>query len=188
MTSDMSSSFEHYYKYTIIDETSGLEKRKFYYPGGLNNGGKNGLIVEVCPNAGDAWLGVFEFGRYGTSAITGVYSSPDPERICVVAKGNAFFVVANDPAFWESIPAVPVIDVRCIPNDDIIVFANFTNLVAYGRNGLRWRTKRLAWDGLKITNIDENYIYGEFLDIRSDRVENFYVNIQTGKHFGGVEL
>ena len=62
----------------------------------------------------------------------------------------------------------------------VIVFANFTELVAYGPTGIRWRTKRLAWDSLKITEVTDTIIKGEFWDIRSDANSNFVVDLATG--------
>jgi len=60
----------------------------------------------------------------------------------------------------------PVIDIRPVPALGILVFADYTTLVAYGRTGLAWKTKRLTWSDLKITETTDAFIEGEFWDIR----------------------
>src|SRR5262245_48546290 len=67
---------------------------------------------------------------------------------------------------------------------DIIVFADFTNLVAYGKTGLKWRTKRLSWDDLKIIEVTDIFIKGEFWDILSEGTATFVVDLATGAHTG----
>jgi hypothetical protein len=71
-------------------------------------------------------------------------------------------VSAATPTAWESVDATPIIDVRLTHPQGIIVFANFTELVACGSTGLKWRTKRLTWDSLKITEATDKFIKGEF--------------------------
>ncbi|RKH05445.1 hypothetical protein D7V97_23925 [Corallococcus sp. CA053C] len=83
--------------------------------------------------------------------------------------------------------AVPITEVRALPSAGIVVFANFTELVAYGAEGLRWRTKRLAWDGLKIVEVTERSLIGEYWDIRDEAMQRFEVDLATGAQRGGVE-
>jgi hypothetical protein len=68
-----------------------------------------------------------------------------------------------------------------------IVIANFTELVAYGRAGIKWRTRRLTWDSLQITEVTDASIKGEFWDILSEAMETFIVDLETGADSGGIE-
>jgi hypothetical protein len=65
--------------------------------------------------------------------VSGIFTTPDPDRLWVVAAGEGYFVSANTPTSWEEISAVAILDVRPIAAHDIIVFADFTNLAAYGK-------------------------------------------------------
>jgi hypothetical protein len=69
----------------------------------------------------------------------------------------------------------------------IIVFANFTELVAYGSQGLKWRTKRLTWDSMKVVEVTDDLLKGEFWDIRSESTQGFTVDLATGNHEGGID-
>lgn len=178
--------FKHNYSYNLISETTGLEGQKFYYPGASRRGGVDGLILRIDRFDKDAWIGMFACGNYGPNTLTGIYTTPDPDQICVVAKGNAFFVKTNDPEDWQQIQAVPVTNVICIPKKQTIIFSDFTNLVAYGDHGLKWRSNRLTFDDLRITSYNDSYIEGEFFDIRSESTEKFSVNVDNGESSGGI--
>ncbi|NNC03913.1 hypothetical protein HJC10_13795 [Corallococcus exiguus] len=74
-----------------------------------------------------------------------------------------------------------------MPSAGIVVFAGLTEMVAYGAEGLRWRTKRLSWDGLKIVRVTEHAIIGEYWDMRTGATRTFEVDLATGAQKGGVE-
>jgi hypothetical protein len=105
----------------------------------------------------------------------------------VVARGAGYLVSASAPATWEAVRAVPIIDVRPVLSARIIVFATYTEIVGYGELGEAWRTKRLAWDGLKIVAVGDSLLVGEYWDPRSETPQRFEVDLGTGVLRGGVE-
>ena len=159
----------------------------YYYPGASRVAGRDGLIVEVRPDHGQQWLGTFAFGQIAPMGTSGVFTTPDPDRFCVVARGEGYFVSANAPESWERVQANPIIDVRPIGAKGIMIFADFTQLVAYGQTGLKWKSKRLSWDNLRVIEVTDTSIKGEFWDIRSETTARFVVDLATGTHLGGVE-
>jgi len=60
-------------------------------------------------------------------------------------------------------------------------------LLAYGEQGVKWRTMRLAWDGLKIVAIGDETLVGEYWDIRKEAMQRFQVDLATGAARGGIE-
>lgn len=180
-------SFGRNYRCEILDEIPSAEiAQRHFFPGDMA-GGQDGLLVRVTPEGGEPWLGMFAFGKVGRSGISRVLSLPDPEKLCVVSRGAGYVVTARDPRSWEAVRAVPIIDVRTAPSAGVVVFANFTEMVAYGAGGVRWRTKRLAWDGLKVIEVTERSIIGEYWDIRAEAMQRFEVDLDTGAQQGGVE-
>jgi hypothetical protein len=159
---------------------------RYYYPGASREGGRDGLLVEARPEHGPPWMGVFAFGRITAKGVSGVFTTPDPHRLCAIARGAGYLVSVDDPASWESVQASPIIDVRPVRAQGILVFAMFTELVAYGDAGLRWRTNRLTWDDLRITEVTETFIRGEFWDVVSGSTGSFCVDLATGTHKGGI--
>ncbi len=178
--------FDCSYEFEVLSEIPPTDIPRFYYPGAVPYGGKDGVIVKISPPRKESWLGTFAFGQIAPKGLTGVFSTPNVNRLCVVSKGNGYLVSAGEPQDWESIKAIPIIDARSFPKSGIIVFAHFTGLVAYGDKGIRWKTERLSWDNLKIISTTEREITGEFWDIRSESTQRFVVDLVTGNHSGGI--
>ena len=178
-------TFQNNYSIEIIEELGSGER--YYYPGANTQGGKDGLIVEVISSEGKSWIGIFAFGEISRNGISGVYSTPDPNKFCVVSKGAGYIVSSNNPKDWQEVKAIPVMDVRSINHQKIIVFADYTELVAYDETGIKWRTERLAYDSFKITEVTEYTLKGEFWNIRNEANETFEVNLTTGSQLGGIK-
>jgi hypothetical protein len=183
------TTFRHAYECEQLTEGPGRASSSphYYYPGASTEGGRDGIFVEVHPEDGEPWLGTFAFGQIAPKGPSGIFTMPDPRLLCIVAKGEGYLVSANSPTSWDRVRVTPIIDVRPIRAHEIIVFAEFTRLVAYGQAGIKWQTKRLSWDNLKITEVTDTAIKGEFWDIRSEAKENFVVDLATGTHQGGIE-
>ena len=119
--------------------------------------------------------------------MSGVYSTPDPNKFCVVSKGAGYIVSSDDPNDWQEVKVISVMDVRSISSQGIIVFADYTELVAYDEAGIKWRTERLAYDSFKIIEITECTLKGEFWDMRNEANKTFEVNLITGAQLGGIK-
>ena len=183
----MNITFPHAYECEQLDEIpSHLSVEHYYYPSASKQGGRDGIIVEVRPAQGLPWLGTFAFGQITPKGSSGVFTTPNVERLCVVSRGEGYFVSTIAPGSWERVALTPIIEVHPIQAQEIIVFAEFTRLVAYGRTGLKWKTKRLTWDSLKIIEVTDTFIKGEFWDIHREVTENFTVDLTTGVHEGGI--
>ena len=183
----MDATFAHSYECERLNETPRTAPAHYYFPGASTKGGRDGILVEVRPERGQAWLGTFAFGQVTPKGVSGIFTTPDPQRLCVVSSGEGYLVSANTPTEWEAIRATPILDVRSIRAQGIIVFADYTTLVAYGQTGMKWKTKRLTWDSLKITEVTDAFIKGEFWDIRSEATASFVVDLATGTHQGGIK-
>jgi len=182
----METTFPHAYECERLIETPNTASPHYYFPGASTKGGQDGILVGVRPERGQAWLGTFAFGQVTPKGVTGVYTTPDPRRVCVVSRGEGYLVNATAPTEWEAIRATPIIDVRSILARLLIVFADYTTLFAYGQTGIVWKTKRLTWDSMEITEVTDAFIKGEFWDIRREATANFTVDLATGLHQGGI--
>jgi hypothetical protein len=179
-------SFPHRFGCQILDELPGGPVGWRYFPGSQASG-QDGVVVQVQPEAGEAWVGMFAFGKFGNEGISRVLSMPDPEKLCVVARGSGYVVSAARPDDWGPVKAIPIIDVRAVPRAGLVVFANHTEMLAYGEEGAKWRTSRLAWDGLRILEVGDRALVGEYWDIRQEAMQRFEVDLATGAAVGGVE-
>lgn len=184
MIQDNLSAFPHNYRADILTEFPSGEARTFYYPGGSDRGGRDGLAIALTAHNGERWIGIFAFGGFGGS-ITALASTPDPGTLCVVSEGDGYLVKVDDPDHWSDIPVVPVTYLQPIPESGMIVVADYTSIAALGGDRLLWRTKQISWDGIFISHIGPHYIEGEGWDPTMKTRPAFRVSLATGESVGG---
>ena len=183
---ELDLTLPHSYQVEELDELPGSGKLAvplIFFPPPKNRPEHDGLWLKVKPANGVGWIGVFAFGYRSPPAFSRVLSSLDPDRVCVISSGAAYMVDTDEPEVWEQIPVTPVLDVRPIPEEGLIVFSDFTRLAAYGRSGLVWRSPRVCWDGLKIVSTTHETIEGTGYD-PTNSVTNesrFVVDLKTGR-------
>jgi hypothetical protein len=180
---ELDLTFPHTYEVEEVREFPGTGKFSVplhYFPPPKSRPEHNGLWLKL--KASDtAWIGVFAFGI--SSDVSRVVSTPDSKRICVISKGGAYLVKADQPDIWEQIPVMPVVDVRPIPEQKLLVLSDFIRLAACGSGGLVWRSPRVCWDGLKIVNVTHDTIEGTGYDPTNSITHElrFVVDLKTGR-------
>lgn len=146
------------------------------------------LIVEIRPKREPAWTAVF--GGEG-SFVTGLYTTPNEEVLCVVSNGSGYHVLAESSQEWLPVECMPIRYVIPMPQHDLIVFADWISLVAYGPHpdsGLEvaWRSERLGYDDLEITGVTAERIEGRAWNAPDDTMYGFSVDGRSGRHEGGA--
>jgi len=179
-------AFPHSYVVEELGElpgTGSLVLPLLYFPPAKTRPEHDGWWLKITAATGKAWIGVFAFGYSSPPAFSRVVSTPDPTRVCVISRGAAYIVKADQPEIWEQIPAIPELDLRSLPEHQLFVFSDFTTLAAYGSDGLAWRSPRVCWDELKILKVTHTTIEGTGYD-PTNSVSNesrFAVDIGTGR-------
>jgi hypothetical protein len=176
------------YKYDVLNELPNNKLKRYYFSDNENGNGKDGVILSFNSPDHNEWVGIFGFGNMSNKSVTGVYSCPNKDYICVVSRGNGYIVNVNQPESWEIIKLMPIIDVRIHKEKNLIFFANLTEISAYNENGLMWTTNRISWDDLRIIAINEKKIIGKYFDIRMEDNVEFEVDIDTGKVNNGIGM
>jgi hypothetical protein len=163
--------------------------RQFTYPqqvaGEEDAMTRGALRLLVHPAAGPTFLATCALGFADPSMPTGVYPCPNPGELCALAGGYAYILDTAAPERCTHIPLRPVAGVLPIPAHNLLLFAGFHSLVAWGEDGLAWQTARLTWDGLTITTVDGNTLHGLGWNMPSDKDVPFTVDLRTGTHTGG---
>lgn len=173
------------FEFQVLDELPGSDEARFYLPGGSTTGGRDGPAIRLTSADGSSWLGIFAFGDFGRAGFTGIFTMPDPHRLCIVMKGAAYVADARSPGFCEELAFGPVTDLRVAPKQGLLVFAGLTGLIALGRLGTAWSSARIGCDDLTLTGMDEDRLYGTCYDLRDDSHCGFTVDLATGAHSGG---
>jgi hypothetical protein len=145
----------------------------------------DGIVLAVRPAEGEPWIAVFDMGEYGSppAAPRQVLAWPDPRSFCVVQDGVACVVRSDEPQTYEEIDMSPICDVLAVPGHDLVVFADYTNLIAYDADGVAWRSSRLAWDDLRIVRAAGDTLEVSGFDPTSRDASHpvFAVDLHTGR-------
>jgi hypothetical protein len=143
-----------------------------------------GVLIEVAGARG-AWSGlVANAPESVSSAHSVVCSTPAPSVLCVVARGDAYFIDADAPERWWVLQDSPVVVVRCAPAEKLLVLATPWRVVAVGDAGVAWRTSRIAIDAIALGEIADGQLAG-IADPEDDEAQDFVVELRTGHHRGG---
>ena len=181
-------TFPRNYEVRILEAAPPVHpvEKLYHYPVELEEGDRSGAYLRVTPRSGPAWVGFFALGFESDQVVSEICSSPDPDAFCAVVGGYAYVVKAHNPAQWLRVEQRPVVDLRVLSRQGLLLFAGFTSITAVGSSGIAWTTERLTWEGLMITGISGDKLLGHGWDALADKEVSFEVDVKTGKHTGGA--
>lgn len=162
--------------------------RQFTYPlqiaGEEDALARGALQVLVHPAAGGTFLATCALGFQSAAMPTGVFACPDTDEICAVAGGYAYIVDTANPTQCAHLPMKPVVEVLVVPEHNLLVFAGFHGLMAWGSDGMAWETARLSWEGIRLDGVEGDSLHGYGWNMHTDRDVAFTVDLRTGTHTG----
>jgi hypothetical protein len=163
--------------------------RQFTYPrqvaGEEDALARGALLLLVHPAAGGTFLATCALGFSDPSVPTGVYGCPNPAELCAVAGGYAYVIDTTAPERVTQISLKPVTEVLVLEEQGLLVFVGFHAMVAWGADGLKWETRRLSWEGVRVTALKGNELRGLGWNLMTDKEVEFRVDLTTGAHVGG---
>ena len=163
--------------------------RQFTYPqqiaGEEDALARGALQLMVRPASGGAFLATCALGFTDPTMPTGVFACPNPDELCAVAGGYAYIVDTAHPEHSTHIALKPVVEVRSLPEQNLLLFSGFHTIVAWGEDGVAWQTAKLSWEGFRITAIEGDTLHGFGWNLMTDKEVAFSVDLLTGQHQGG---
>ncbi len=163
--------------------------RQFIYPqqiaGEEDALARGALQLMVRPASGGMFLATCALGFTNPAMPTGVFPCPNPREMCAVAGGYAYVVDTEQPEHCTHIPLKPVVEVRSLATNGLLLFVGFHSMIAWGRDGLAWESSKLSWEGIHITSIDGDLLQGMGWNMLTDREVPFSLDLLTGQHQGG---
>lgn len=140
-----------------------------------------GLVVRFTPLVGEPWVGNFQ---PGVTSYRDVLQHPDGQRAFVISGGQGYIV---DPSNHGGAQEIGGAYTDAVALDDSLVLITPCELELHGPEGLRWRTKRISWDGLQSVQVDpiRAVITGEAWSPLDDSWSRFVVDLRTGDVTGG---
>lgn len=163
--------------------------RQFIYPQQITGEedalARGALQLMVHPTGGDTFLATCALGFTDPTMPTGVFACPNPQEMCSVAGGYAYVIDTMQPERSTHVPMKPVVEVRTLAPQGLLLFVGFHSIVAWGASGQAWETARLSWEGVRITSIEKTTLHGTGWNLLTDREVAFEVDLFTGHHQGG---
>ncbi len=163
--------------------------RQFVYPkqiaGEEDALARGALQLMVRPATGETFLATCALGFTDPAMPTGVFACPNPQEMCAVAGGYAYVIDTALPDSCTHIALKPVVEVRVLLGQKLLLFVGFHSMMAWGRNGVAWESARLSWEGVRITGIDRDILHGTGWNLMTDREVAFSLDLRSGQHEGG---
>lgn len=139
-------------------------------------GFSEGVVIRVRPASTEAWIGNFQCGD---NDHTAVYTHPDGKRLIVVACGSDYLV---DPRTRELLSrTTDNISFSCeVPELEIILFGDHIRFWAEGKDGRRWTTPRLSWDGFSEVSVTREILTGKWYSVIDEAWHEFRMDLASG--------
>ncbi len=142
--------------------------RQFTYPqqiaGEEDALARGALQVMVHPAGGGTFLATCALGFTDPTMPTGVFACPNAVQMCAVAGGYAYVIDTAQPDHSTQIALKPVVEVRPLVAQGLLLFVGFHSMMAWGPNGLavgigpaqlggsshqQYRWRHAAWHGME---------------------------------------
>lgn len=182
----MDFSFDHEYEVNALADLPGAGRDQYHFPPEPEPSGKTSTVLEVVPHRARAWVGVFVGEYEGSAAMSGCFACPDGRSLAVISTGSGYIVDAESPQQWKRIEVFPIIQVEVGREPELLLFADFTGIVAYGRSGLLWSNNNVSWDGIRIEHVSSRTVEGVAWDAPANRDCRFVLDVTNGTIIEGV--
>jgi hypothetical protein len=163
-----------------------LPPRHFVYPLEAEEVERGALEVLVRPDAppdgSDAqpFLATCALGFRDPAAPSGIWSTPRPEEICAVAGGYAYLIDTATPERFTMIPYRPVLEIRSLVSEGLLLFIGHHSILAWGRDGQAWESEKLSDEGVTITEVAAGILRGAGWEMIRDREKPFALDLRSG--------
>lgn len=182
-------SFSHDWQAEILPARPAiLPARHFVYPRDAEEVERGALEVLVRPQTagkkdeyGQPFLATCALGFRDAAVPTGIWAAPSPREICAVSGGYTYLIDTAEPERFTMIEYRPVLEVRALVDERLLLFVGHRSIIAWGANGLAWETAKLSDEGVAITGIENGVLRGSGWEMISDKEKAFAVELGSGK-------
>jgi hypothetical protein len=182
-------SFPHHWHAQILPARPAiLPTRHFVYPRDAEEIERGALELLVKPQAPDdaaarvqPFLATCALGFRDPAVPNGIWAAPNPREICAVSGGYAYVIDTAEPERFTMIEYRPVLEVRSLVVERLLLFVGHRSVLAWGAQGLAWETAKLSDEGVTITRIESGVLHGTGWEMMSDKERPFAVDLSDGQ-------
>lgn len=142
---------------------------------------REGYVIRFLTGTREEWVGNFQ---RGLCCFDQALALSDGKHVLVIAGGTAYVV---DPAKKSIVESFGGQIESCTPTPDAsgLVLSDLTDIELVKGSGRVWRSRRLAWDGLRVLQVTRHDIFGEARHY-DDSWHPFRVSLLNGQATGGA--
>lgn len=183
MSALLHPEFPHRWSAEVLDRPPLIAPvRQFVYPQQVEEVERGALQLLVRPATGAPFLATCARGFADPSVPHGLWSCPHPDWLCAASGGYVYLIHTLQPEEWQMVPWRPVLEVRSLPDHQLLLFVGHHAIFAWGREGRAWESQRLSWEGVQITEITGETLHGLGWDLMTDKDLPFALDLRTGEH------
>jgi len=78
------------------------------------------------------------------------------------------------------LPYRPVLEVRPVPEHNLLLFVDHHAILAWGENGEAWQSAKLSDEGVNIVSTEANTLHGLGWNLMKDKETPFTLDLRTG--------
>lgn len=158
-----------------------LPPRHFVYPQQAEEVERGALEVLVRPEGAEPFLATCALGFRDPAIPTGLWATPKPEGICALSGGYAYLIDTLVPERFTMLPYRPVLEVRAVAAEELLLFVSNRSILAWGREGLAWESEKLSDEGIRIIEIENSVLRGLGWEMRTDTEAPFAIDLRDGR-------
>jgi hypothetical protein len=126
------------------------------------------------------FLATCALGFLDPAVPTGIWSTPDSDELCAVSGGYAYLIDTTVPERFTMLAYRPVLEVRPLPAQGLLLFVSHRSILAWGRGGQAWQAERLSAEGVAIASIEGRVLHGIGWDLITAKEIPFALDLRTG--------
>lgn len=130
------------------------------------------------------FLATCALGFRDPAVPSGVWACPHPDELCAVSGGYAYVIDTAAPERFTMLPYRPVLEVRPLPVQGLLLFVGHHNILAWGAQGEAWQSGKLSDEGVTLAEIDGNILRGMGWHLMTDKETPFAIDLRSGKKLG----
>jgi hypothetical protein len=151
------------------------------HPDSQNSALRHSLDAKSPQGAQSSFLATCALGFRDPAVPTGLWSTPNPTELCAVSGGYAYLIDTAAPERFTMLPFRPVLEVRALPADSLLLFVGHHAILAWGKAGQAWQSEKLSSEGITITAIDAGILHGRGWELMTDKETPFVLDLKTGQ-------
>jgi hypothetical protein len=144
---------------------------------------KEAFVIRFFPRDGEPWVGNF---KHGGTSFDDVYYFVESGTAVVISHGAGYLVDVDRAILIDSFGGAASLAVE-VREFELLVLVSSTNLIGVNGSGVLWKSKRIAWDGIRNLEIEGRFITGEAWSFEDVWIP-FRLDAATGEHSGGASI